>query len=89
MGFSWAFLEAGARHVVAGLWDVDDAATSRLMGDFYQQIAQGTSPGTALRRAKLNLLHSGSLYRKPFFWAPFEVFTRFVNRAAAAPAREL
>ncbi|HWB98986.1 MAG TPA: CHAT domain-containing protein [Bryobacteraceae bacterium] len=86
MGFSWAFLEAGARHVVAGLWDVDDAATSRLMGEFYQQVARGAPPGTALRRAKLSLLHSGSLDRKPFFWAPFVVFTRFVGQPLSVVA---
>ncbi|HZT28647.1 MAG TPA: CHAT domain-containing protein [Bryobacteraceae bacterium] len=78
MGFSWAFLEAGAQHVVAGLWDVDDAAASRLMGDFYQRIARGAAPDQALRLAKLHLLHSDTLYRKPFFWAPFEMFTRYI-----------
>jgi CHAT domain-containing protein len=76
MGFSWAFLEAGGENVIAGLWDVDDQATAQLMGDLYSQVSRGAQPAAALRAAKLRLLHSGSLYRKPFFWAPFELFTR-------------
>ncbi len=76
MGFGWAFLQAGAQHVVAGLWDVDDAATARLMAGFYESLRQGMDPATALRAAKLELLHYSTLYRKPFFWAPFQVFAR-------------
>src|SRR5262249_33697186 len=30
VGFAWAFLRAGARRVVAGLWDVDDRSTAEL-----------------------------------------------------------
>jgi CHAT domain-containing protein len=29
VGFAWAFLHAGARNVIAGLWDVNDQSTSR------------------------------------------------------------
>ena len=84
MGFTWAFLLAGARHVVAGLWDVDDDATSRMMGTYYEAIAAGSSPAAALRAAKLRLLHSGTLYRKPYFWGPFEVFTRLAATGKGA-----
>ena len=31
VGFAWAFLRAGARHVIAGLWDVNDESTAALM----------------------------------------------------------
>src|SRR4029079_4118668 len=27
VGFAWAFLRAGGRRVIAGLWDVDDGST--------------------------------------------------------------
>ena len=30
VGFSWAFMKAGARHVIAGLWDVDARSTTVL-----------------------------------------------------------
>jgi len=75
-GFSWAFLSAGARNVVAGLWDVDDRATATLMKDFYDGLASGLPPVSALRRAKLNLINSSGAYRKPRYWAAFETFTR-------------
>jgi CHAT domain-containing protein len=75
-GFSWAFLSAGARNVVAGLWDVDDRATTSLMKNFYDQLAAGLSPASALRRAKLELMASGGPYRKPRYWAAFETFTK-------------
>jgi CHAT domain-containing protein len=79
MGFTWAFLQAGARHVVAGLWDVDDAATARLMGELYGGLAAGRHPDDALRAAKLALLRAGGPHRRPFFWGPFQLFTRVVD----------
>jgi CHAT domain-containing protein/tetratricopeptide (TPR) repeat protein len=77
-GFSWAFLSAGARNVVAGLWDVDDRATAELMKDFYDELGAGPAPVSALRRAKLRLIASGGAYRKPRYWAAFETFTRAI-----------
>jgi len=71
-------LSAGARNVVAGLWDVDDRATAELMKDFYDELASGPAPVSALRRAKLRLLRSGGVYRKPRYWAAFETFTRAI-----------
>jgi hypothetical protein len=52
VGFSWAFMKAGARHVIAGLWDIDDASTPQLMDRLYAGIAAGHTPGRALRDAK-------------------------------------
>jgi CHAT domain-containing protein len=80
IGFSWAFLQAGARHVVAGLWDVDDAATPVLMDHFYREIAAGQPPEAALRTAQLELMRSDNVFRKPYYWAAFQVFTRYAGR---------
>jgi CHAT domain-containing protein len=80
LGFSWAFLSAGARNVVAGLWPVDDRATAHLMERFYQAIDAGRPPAAALRQAKLDLMASGATYRKPRYWAAFETFTRVLYR---------
>jgi CHAT domain-containing protein len=76
VGFTWAFLRAGAHNVVAGLWDVNDASTARLMDRLYAGIAAGHPPPEALRAAKLALLESDSAWRKPFYWAPFQLFSR-------------
>ena len=75
VGFAWAFLRGGARRVVAGLWDVDDKSTAELMDDLYAGLAEGKPAGKALRAAKLMLLRRGGPTAKPYYWAPFELFT--------------
>ena len=74
VGLSWAFLRAGAHGVIAALWEVNDNSTPQLMDHLYSEISKGTPPYVALRDAKLALLHSGSVYRRPFYWAPFQFY---------------
>ena len=75
VGLSWAFLRAGAHNVIGALWEVADApATPELMGSLYNELSQGKDPATALRNAKLALLHSGNVFAKPFYWAPFQLY---------------
>ena len=74
VGLAWAFLRAGARRVVAAQWEVSDTATPILMDRMYAGLAAGRDPATALRDAKLTLLHSDSIYSRPLYWAPFVVY---------------
>lgn len=74
VGLSWAFMRAGAKRVVAALWEVDDRATPQLMDAMYGQLAKGADPASALRDAKLKLLRSGTIYAKPWYWAPFILY---------------
>jgi CHAT domain-containing protein/tetratricopeptide (TPR) repeat protein len=74
VGFAWAFLRAGARNVIAGLWDVSDRSTAQLMTALYGEIARGTPAPEALRAAKLRLIAAGGAYAKPYYWAPFHVY---------------
>jgi CHAT domain-containing protein len=67
-------LRAGAHSVIAALWEVNDNSTPQLMDQLYSEISKGTSPDAALRDAKLSLIHSGTVYRKPFYWAPFQIY---------------
>jgi CHAT domain-containing protein len=76
VGLSWAFLRAGAHNAIGALWEASDESTPRLMDRLYRGLQQGESPGEALRAAKLTLLHSGSRFRIPFYWAPFQLYTR-------------
>lgn len=76
MGFAWAFLQAGAQNVIATLWDEDDAASVGLMRNLYAGMVAGQTPARSLRAAKLELLHSGSVHRLPYYWGPLQVFTR-------------
>lgn len=75
VGLSWAFLRAGAHNVIAGLWEVSNASTPQLMDELYKGIHAGEDPATALRKAKLTLIHSNGNYRKPFYWAPFLLYS--------------
>lgn len=74
VGLSWAFLRAGAHQVIAALWDVNDASTAQFMSEFYKQLNAGQDPAVALRSAKLAMLHSDSIYHRPFYWAPFQLY---------------
>ena len=77
VGLSWAFLRAGAHNVIGALWEVSDASTPQLMDTLYGELSQGKDPATALRDAKLSLLHSTdprSVFKKPFYWAPFQLY---------------
>jgi CHAT domain-containing protein/Flp pilus assembly protein TadD len=79
VGLSWAFLRAGAHNVIGALWEVADApATPELMDSLYRELADGKDPSSALRSAKLSLLHSAnprSVFRKPFYWAAFQLYS--------------
>ena len=75
VGFAWAFLRAGARHVIAGLWDVNDQSTADLMDVLYRELAAGRRPADALRAAKLAMIESRGNLRKPYYWAPFQLYT--------------
>ena len=77
VGLSWAFLRAGAHNVIGALWEVSDASTPQLMDALYRELSKGKDPATALRDAKLSLLHSpdrDSVFKKPFYWAPFQLY---------------
>jgi CHAT domain-containing protein len=76
VGLSWAFLRAGAHNVIAALWEVSDASTPELMGGLYGELSRGQNPASALRTAKLSLLRSDSVFKKPFYWAPFQLYSR-------------
>jgi CHAT domain-containing protein/tetratricopeptide (TPR) repeat protein len=73
VGLSWAFLRAGSHHVISALWAADDASTSRLMDRLYGKLDSGERADDALRDAKLTMIHSTGIYRKPFYWAPFQL----------------
>lgn len=74
VGLSWAFLRAGAHRVIGALWAVSDSSTPQLMDRLYTGLASGRTPDAALRAAKLSLVHSTGAYRKPLYWAPFQLY---------------
>jgi CHAT domain-containing protein len=76
IGLAWAFLEAGSNAVIAGLWDVNDGSSRLLMDQLYAGIAAGKRPAAALHDAKIAMLQGDPRFRKPYFWAPFQVYVR-------------
>jgi len=46
------------------------------MDTLYRGLENGQSPAAALHQAKLNMLRSHNSFRKPFYWAPFQIYTR-------------
>src|SRR5579875_2490627 len=73
MNLARAFLIAGAKSVVASLWDADDRSTATLMKHFYEQIAAGRTVADALREAQLTMLTEFGSGLQPYYWAGFTV----------------
>ncbi len=72
VGLSRAFTFAGAKSVLATLWQVDDRATAEIVGGFYAHLkVAGNNKAAALRQAKLDYLksHRSDAQGAPFFWA--------------------
>jgi CHAT domain-containing protein/Tfp pilus assembly protein PilF len=67
-----AFQYAGARSVLASLWEVADRSTPDLMFRFYERLKQGRAKDEALQAAELALLRAPST-KHPFYWAAFEL----------------
>jgi CHAT domain-containing protein len=71
IGLTRGFMYAGARRVVASLWQVDDESTAELMKLFYRaMLKQGLRPADALRTAQLELSRDRR-WAAPFYWAGF------------------
>jgi len=68
---STAFLAAGAKSVVANLWDSADTFTSALMARFYGHLAQRLPAAEALRLAKLEMIERYGPKAPPILWAGF------------------
>lgn len=71
MSLNNAFLQSGARTVLASLWKVEDGASQILMKEFYTGISSGgLTPSEALRQAQMKLARDPR-YSSPFYWAAF------------------
>lgn len=71
LGLAGIAVRAGARSTLATLWAVNDAATTQLTTNFYQQLTTTKeTKAQALRSAQLSLLQN-PLYKHPIYWAPY------------------
>ncbi len=74
VGLAWAFLRAGSHEVIGAMWEVSDASTPELMDQMYGELEQGKRADAALRDAKLAMLQTSGVFRKPLYWAPFQLY---------------
>lgn len=71
LGIAGLSLQAGARSIVASLWQVDDESTAKLISSFYKHLREGMSRAKALSTAQKQWLQQNSNERKhPGYWAP-------------------
>ncbi|HXD77211.1 MAG TPA: CHAT domain-containing tetratricopeptide repeat protein [Puia sp.] len=64
-----AFAYAGCESSISSLWKADDEATSFILQRFYIYLEKGYKKSTALRRAKLDYLASGTINKSPAYWS--------------------
>jgi CHAT domain-containing protein len=75
IGFSQAFLRAGAKSVVSTLWQVPDTSTALLMREFYRQlIGNRRDAATALQLAQDHIRRQAK-WSDPYFWAGFQLIS--------------
>lgn len=72
LGLTRAFQFAGARSVLASLWEVGDDSTAKLMASFYRHLAAGRSKDVALQLAQREMLADPATAH-PHQWAAFQV----------------
>ena len=70
VGLVQAFLFAGASHVMATLWPVEDRTTADLMTRFYAALEAGRPEAEALAEAQRATLRNPATAH-PFYWAGF------------------
>ena len=72
LGLTRGFIYAGAARVLVSLWDVDDEATSELMGRLYRVMLgrRRLTPAAALREAQISFWRDKP-WGSPYYWAAF------------------
>ena len=72
VGLTRGFMYAGAARVLVSLWEVDDEATSELMGRLYRGMLgkRRLTPAAALREAQISLWRDKP-WGSPYYWAAF------------------
>ncbi|MHC4549421.1 MAG: CHAT domain-containing protein [Planctomycetota bacterium] len=74
LGFTRAFMLAGAPRVIVSLWKVDDAATRALMVKFYELWKPGQmATATALKKAQ-EYVRSHEKWEHPYYWAAWQLW---------------
>lgn len=71
MGLAGVAVKAGARSALATLWSVNDAASARLVGNFYRNLKNTKSNKALALSEAQKALQTDRRYRHPYYWSPF------------------
>ena len=69
-GLAYVLERAGAKSVIASLWNAEDNTSAEIMTQFYQNLQKGMTKSEAMQKAKLNQIEKNKDLH-PFFWSPF------------------
>jgi len=85
--FTSALSQSGARHVVAPVWPVSDAASTIWVSAFYSGLIANPKRDVAeaVRTAQLKLRET-RMFRHPFYWAGLQSLSRTIESSPVATA---
>lgn len=87
LGLSRAFFYAGARSVVATLWNLNDRFAAEFIARFYRELNTGLTAEEALRRAKAAYVNHPQ-YGHPFYWSSLVMLGDGTPALVAEPVTE-
>jgi CHAT domain-containing protein len=87
VGLSRAFFYAGARSVVATLWNLNDRFAAEFIARFYRELNTGLTAEEALRRAKAAYVNHPQ-YAHPFYWSSLVMLGDGTPALVAEPVTE-
>lgn len=73
LGLSQAFLQAGARSVVATLWQVPDTSTAVLMREFYRHLLADQQDAAVALQLAQDAVRRQAKWSDPYYWAGFQL----------------
>ncbi len=81
LGFTRAFMFAGAPRVIVSLWKVNDEATKTLMEKFYElwnpkDGSKGLPTAMALKKAQEHVRDLKEEWKHPYYWAAWQLWGR-------------
>ena len=84
IGLSRAFFYAGARSVVATLWNLNDRFAAEFVERFYRELNSGVATEEALRRVKAAYVNHPQ-YSHPFYWSSLVILGDGTQAVVAEP----